>query len=238
MDIEIRTEDALDSRSSTAATFGERTVIPALPGFVRVAHFGSLAAGGNLHSDRLAGQAVALAGIADQDFLSSQIGHVHGAGAGFPGLAAVRGILHIRRGVQRLIIGVKDQNGSAGVVGDHHGNGPAGKVLLGGGEPEQDGLAQVVGGVQRLGEGGPGPAVVGGELHALVGADSLRPAVHFHLGSLAAGRNGHGHTAAGEGIIIAMVADDNGLPGQAGHVQGFGAGVPGLSAIGGVVHKP
>ena len=50
-------------------------------------------------------------------------------------------------------------------------------------------------------------------------------AVHFHLGSVPAGRDFYAHAAAGEGIIITVVADNDGLPGHAetsrGLVQGF-----------------
>ena len=201
-----------------------------------MAHAGSLAAVGNLHRNRLTGQAVTLAGVADKNILPGQIRHVQRVRAGLPGLAAVCAVLHIRRGVQRLIVRVKDQHRSAGVLGDHHSDGPAGKVLPGGRIAEKDRLAQIIGGVQRLGEGGPGLAAVSGELHALVRADGLRLAVHLHLGGLPANGNGHGHTAAGEGIAVPMIADDNCLPGQIGHVHGLVAGVPGQAAVNGVVH--
>ena len=65
------------------------------------------------------GKTVTLAGVADKNILPGQIGHVQRVRAGLPGLAAVRAVLHIRRGVQRLIVRVKDQHRSAGVLGDH-----------------------------------------------------------------------------------------------------------------------
>ena len=112
----------------------------------------------------------------------------------------------------------------------------AGQLSTGGRLTNDDVLTAHVRDIERIRAGLPGLTAVITVLQIFGGRDDAGIGIQSHLRSRLFLGNGHSHFAAGRFVVLSGIADDDILAVQVRHIQGFSRRVPGLTAVGGILH--
>ena len=160
--------------------------------------------------------------VADDDGLASQIGHVQRLGAGGPGQPAISREIHIPSGIHRLGGGIQGNGRVLGLVGDTQLDWLTGERIIGGGVPDEDGLAGQGGNIHVGLALGPSLAAVRRILHIIGGVHRLLIPVNGQVRFLTLLRDLYQYGMAGKMLRIVLLPDSQRHSVKAGQVQPIG----------------